>query len=86
MTKFTLNLTQIFEEDRKKNKLLKQKIKKLLSYDDIMMELQLDYDGITDGTTMAQASTLVPVTKMKKSTSVDACAIMGGIRLFSFKE
>ena len=52
MTKFTLNLTQIFEEDRKKNKLLKQKIKKLLSYDDIMMELQLDYDGITDGTTM----------------------------------
>ena len=50
-----------------KNKLLKQKIKKLLSYDDIMMELQLDYDGITDGTTMAQASTLVPVTKMKKA-------------------
>ena len=67
MTKFTLNLTQIFEEDRKKNKLLKQKIKKLLSYDDIMMELQLDYDGITDETTMAQASTLVPVTKMKKA-------------------
>ena len=32
-----------------------------------MMELQLDYDGITDGTTMAQASTLVPVTKMKKA-------------------
>ena len=54
MTKFILNLTQIFEEDRKKkNKLLKQKIKQLLSYDDIMMELQLDYDGITDGTTMA---------------------------------
>ena len=58
MTKFTLNLTQIFEKDRKKNKLLKQKIKKLLSYDDIMMELQLDYDGITDGTTIAQACTL----------------------------
>jgi len=38
-----------------------------LSYDDIMMELQLDYDGITDETTMAQASTLVPVTKMKKA-------------------
>ena len=35
MTKFALNLTQIFEEDRKKNKLPKQKIKKLLSYDDI---------------------------------------------------
>ena len=32
-----------------------------------MMELQLDYDGITDETTMAQASTLVPVTKMKKA-------------------
>ena len=32
-----------------------------------MMELQLNYDGITDGTTMAQASTLVPVTKMKKA-------------------
>ena len=32
-----------------------------------MMELQLDYDGITDGTAMAQASTLVPVTKMKKA-------------------
>ena len=31
------------------------------------MELQLDYDGITDGATMAQASTLVPVTKMKKA-------------------
>ena len=31
------------------------------------MKLQLDYDGITDGTTMAQASTLVPVTKMKKA-------------------
>lgn len=36
-----------------------------------MMELQLDYrwsyDGITDGAMMAQASTLVPVTKMKKA-------------------
>lgn len=32
-----------------------------------MMELQLDYDSITDRTTMAQASTLVPVTKMKKA-------------------
>ena len=31
------------------------------------MELLLDFDGITDGTTMAQASTLVPVTKMKKA-------------------
>lgn len=31
------------------------------------MELQLDYDGITDGATMAQASTLLPVTKMKKA-------------------
>ncbi|WP_162790759.1 hypothetical protein [Haemophilus haemolyticus] len=50
-----------------------------------MMELQLDYDGITDGTTMAQASTLVPVTKMKKSTSVDACAIMGEILLLHLK-
>lgn len=38
-----------------------------MSYDDIMMELQLDYDGITDGATMAQASTLLPVTKMKKA-------------------
>ncbi len=56
-----------------------------MSYDDIMMELQLDYDGITDGTTMAQASTLVPVTKMKKSTSVDACAIMGEILLLHLK-
>ena len=43
MTKFTLNLTQIFEEDRKKNKLLKQKIKKLLSYDDIMIGLRWHY-------------------------------------------
>ena len=41
------------------------------------MTLRLDFDGITDRTTMAQASTLVPVTKMKKSTSVDACAIIG---------
>ncbi|WP_109860580.1 hypothetical protein [Aggregatibacter aphrophilus] len=31
------------------------------------MALLLDYDGITDGTTMAQASTLVPITKMKKA-------------------
>ncbi|WP_165817794.1 hypothetical protein [Aggregatibacter segnis] len=47
-----------------------------------MMELQFDYDGITDGTTMAQASTLVPVTKMKKSTSVDACAIVDELIFF----
>mgnify|MGYP000019078006 CR=1 FL=1 len=54
MTKFTLNLTQIFEEDRKKNKLLKQKIKTLLSYDDITIGLRWhcrwNYDGITDET------------------------------------
>ena len=31
------------------------------------MTLRLDFDGIADGTTMAQASTLVPVTKMKKA-------------------
>ena len=67
MTKFTLNLTQIFEEDRKKNKLLKQKIKKLLSYDDIMIGLRWHYRWNYDGTTMAQASTLVPVTKMEKA-------------------
>ena len=43
------------------------------------MTLRLDFDGIADGTTMAQASTLVPVTK-RKSTSVDACAIVGDAR------
>jgi len=38
------------------------------------MELQLDYDGITDGTTMAQGSTLVPSWGRTLSC---ACSIMG---------
>ena len=33
----------------------------------LQVELRLDYYGITDETTMAQASTLVPATKMKKA-------------------
>ena len=43
----------------------------------LQMELRWHYRWNYDGNTMAQASSLVPVTKMKKSTSVDACAIVG---------
>jgi hypothetical protein len=38
-----------------------------LSYDGITIGLRWHYRWNYDGTTMAQASTLVPITKMKKA-------------------
>ena len=45
-----------------------------------MMELQLDYDSITVRTTMAQASALVPVTKMKKAQAWTLALSWGHIK------